>query len=78
MSRTPSRTSRAETVSPVNIITDAIIARLEQGVSPWGKTWNAGGPGITRPVRADGVPYKGISVIYYRVAEARGYFSPRG
>ena len=79
MSRTPARSARtrAETVSPAKIITDAIIARLEQGVSPWRKTWNAGGPGITRPLRACGLPYKGINVIYlWAVAEARGYASP--
>jgi len=78
VSRTPARSARtrAETISPAKIITDAIIARLEQGVSPWRKTWAATGPGITRPLRACGLPYKGINVIYlWAVAEARGYAS---
>ena len=78
MSRTPSRFSRtrAEAASPARIITDAIIAKLEQGVSPWRKPWTNAGA-IERPLRACGLPYKGINVLYlWAIAEQRGYSRP--
>jgi antirestriction protein ArdC len=46
-------------------VTNAILADLEKGVRPWLQPWNAGhaaGP-ITRPLRANGQPYKGINVL---------------
>ncbi|MCZ2340460.1 MAG: ssDNA-binding domain-containing protein [Bacteroidales bacterium] len=46
-------------------ITDAIVADLERGVRPWLKPWNtehAAGR-ITRPLRANGQPYKGINTL---------------
>ncbi len=46
-------------------VTNAIIADLEQGVRPWLKPWNAehAAGRITRPLRANGQPYKGINVL---------------
>ena len=76
MSRTAARArqTRAQTISPAKIITDAIIARLEQGVSPWRRTWVSNEPPITRPLRACGLAYKGINAIYlWTVAEQCGY-----
>jgi antirestriction protein ArdC len=46
-------------------VTNAIITDLERGVRPWLKPWNAehaAGP-ITRPLRANGQPYRGINVL---------------
>ena len=46
-------------------ITDKIIADLEQGVRPWMRPWNAehAAGKITRPLRHNGIPYKGINVV---------------
>ena len=60
-------------------ITDRIIADLEQGVRPWFKPWNAEHVAgrITRPLRHNGVPYKGINVVVlWSAAVARGYACP--
>ena len=42
-------------------VTDQIVASLEQGVRPWMKPWNAehAAGRITRPLRANGIPYQG-------------------
>ena len=84
MSRAPNRpTSRSTTtraaaaISPAKIITDAIIARLEAGVSPWRKPWAANTMPVSRPLRACGTPYRGINVLWlWAVAENRGYTNP--
>ena len=60
-------------------ITDKIIADLEQGVRPWMKPWNADHAAgrITRPLRHNGIPYKGINVIMlWSAAVAKGYSAP--
>ena len=46
-------------------VTNAILADLEKGVRPWLQPWNAGhaAGAITRPLRANGQPYKGINVL---------------
>ena len=46
-------------------ITDKIIADLEQGVRPWLRPWNADHAAgrITRPLRHNGILYKGLSVV---------------
>jgi antirestriction protein ArdC len=51
-------------------ITDRIVADLEQGVRPWMKPWNAAHATgrITRPLRHNGIPYKGINVVTCRDA----------
>ena len=68
--------SRADTVSPARIITDAIIKRLEEGTSPWRRPWTTSCD-ITRPMRACGKPYRGINVIWlWCVAEERGFSMP--
>jgi antirestriction protein ArdC len=60
-------------------ITDQIVADLEKGVRPWQKPWNAehaGGP-ISRPLRANGVPYQGINIlILWSAAWERGFTAP--
>ncbi len=60
-------------------ITDRIIADLEQGVRPWLKPWNADHAAgrITRPLRHNGIPYKGINVVMlWSAATAKGYSAP--
>jgi antirestriction protein ArdC len=60
-------------------ITDRIVTELERGVRPWMKPWNAGnGEGrIMRPLRGNGVPYRGINVLMlWSEAIEKGYASP--
>jgi len=60
-------------------ITDKIIAHLEQGVRPWLKPWNAehAAGRITRPLRHNGTPYKGINVVMlWSASVAKGYACP--
>lgn len=54
------KTARADVYSRV---TDRIVADLQRGVRPWMKPWSAehAAGRITRPLRANGVPYRGIN-----------------
>ena len=42
-------------------VTDSIIAKLEEGVAPWAKSWSGGG--FTLPRRSTGQHYQGINVL---------------
>lgn len=46
-------------------ITNQIVSHLERGVRPWLKPWNAehAAGRITRPLRYNGMPYRGINVL---------------
>ena len=60
-------------------ITDKIIADLEQGVRPWMRPWSAehAAGRITRPLRHNGIPYKGINVIMlWSASVVKGYACP--
>lgn len=60
-------------------ITQHIIRELEQGVRPWLKPWNAehAAGRITRPLRANGIPYRGINVLMlWSEAVERGFSAP--
>ena len=60
-------------------ITNQIVAELENGVRPWMKPWNAehAAGRITRPLRANGVPYRGINVLMlWAESVAKGYSAP--
>ena len=60
-------------------VTDKIIADLEQGVRPWMKPWSAehAAGRITRPLRCNGIPYKGINVVMLWAASVdKGYSCP--
>ena len=60
-------------------ITGKIIADLEQGVRPWLKPWNAehASGRITRPLRHNGIPYRGINVVMlWSAAVTKGYACP--
>jgi antirestriction protein ArdC len=60
-------------------VTDQIVAELEKGVRPWLKPWNAehAAGRITRPLRANGIPYRGINVLMlWAAATGSGYAAP--
>jgi antirestriction protein ArdC len=60
-------------------ITDQIVCELEKGVMPWLKPWNAehAAGRITRPLRGNGIPYKGINVLMlWSAAMEKGYAAP--
>jgi antirestriction protein ArdC len=60
-------------------ITNRIIDDLEQGVRPWHRPWNAehAAGKITRPLRHNGIPYKGINVIMlWSASVVKGYDCP--
>src|SRR5580704_19281273 len=60
-------------------ITDQIVAALERGVRPWHQPWNsehAAGP-VSRPLRVNGVPYRGINIVMlWSAAMEKGYSAP--
>jgi antirestriction protein ArdC len=60
-------------------ITDQIVSELEKGVKPWLQPWNAehAGGRITRPLRGNGIPYRGINVLMlWSAAMEKGYTAP--
>ena len=60
-------------------ITGKIIADLEQGIRPWHRPWSADHAAgrITRPLRHNGIPYKGINVVMlWSAAVTKGYACP--
>jgi len=60
-------------------ITGQIVAELEKGVRPWLKPWSAehAAGRITRPLRANGIPYRGINVLMlWGSAAEQGFSAP--
>lgn len=60
-------------------VTAQIVAALEEGVRPWLKPWNAehAAGRITRPLRANGIPYRGINVLMlWGAAVEHGFGAP--
>jgi antirestriction protein ArdC len=60
-------------------ITDKIITHLEQGVRPWFQPRNVDHTAgrITRPLRHNGIPYKGINVVMlWSASVIKGYACP--
>ena len=60
-------------------ITDKIIADLEQGVRPWMRPWSAehAAGRITRPLRHNGIPYRGINVVMlWSASVSKGFACP--
>jgi antirestriction protein ArdC len=56
-------------------VTDRICAMLESGVRPWAQDWSAPGGG-GRPLRSNGVPYRGMNVLnLWAAAMSRGFAS---
>jgi antirestriction protein ArdC len=60
-------------------VTNSIIVSLEAGVRPWHRPWSgehAAGR-IARPLRASGVPYRGINILMlWAEALEQGYTAP--
>ncbi|ABE61464.1 antirestriction protein [Nitrobacter hamburgensis X14] len=60
-------------------VTDSIVTELEKGVRPWLKPWSADHVAgrITRPLRANGVPYRGINILMlWASATEHSYTAP--
>jgi antirestriction protein ArdC len=58
------------------IITDRIVDMLEAGVRPWEKPWE-GGACASRPLRWNGVPYRGVNtLILWCEAADKGFNNP--
>jgi antirestriction protein ArdC len=60
-------------------VTARIVADLEQGARPWLKPWSVTHTAgrITRPLRANGQPYRGMNVLLlWSEAVANGYSAP--
>ena len=61
-------------------VTDQIVAELEAGVRPWVQPWDAAHAAgeVSRPLRFNGVPYRGINVVLLWLSALRGQFTPQG
>ncbi|MDP1796234.1 MAG: zincin-like metallopeptidase domain-containing protein [Planctomycetaceae bacterium] len=73
---TATKTARTDIYTRV---TDSIVEQLSHGVRPWLKPWNAehAAGRITRPLRHNGTPYKGINILMlWASAEEAGFVSP--
>lgn len=60
-------------------ITNRIVSELEKGARPWFRPWSAehAAGRITRPLRANGIPYQGINIIVlWAEAMERGFITP--
>jgi len=60
-------------------ITHQIVTELENGVRPWMKPWSAehAAGRITRPLRANGIAYRGINtVMLWSEAVTKGFAAP--
>ena len=60
-------------------VTNTLIAELEKGVRPWLKPWSADHVAgrITRPLRGNGLPYRGINVLMlWGSALVQGFAAP--
>jgi antirestriction protein ArdC len=76
-------TTSDSTTSPRNDVysrvTSRIVEQLERGVRPWHQPWNAehAAGSITRPLRHNGQPYKGINILMlWDAAEQQGFAFP--
>ena len=60
-------------------VTDRIVEALERGVKPWTQPWSGDNMGsrIMRPLRANGVPYRGINILMlWGDAMEKGFTAP--
>ena len=61
------------------LVTDRIVADLEQGIRTWMKPWSAehAAGKISRPLRHCGTPYRGMNILLlWWDAMAKGYTAP--
>lgn len=58
-------------------VTDQIIQSLQCGVRPWVKPWNDGITFIQRPLRSNGIAYRGINtLVLWSEALAKSFSNP--
>jgi antirestriction protein ArdC len=79
MAQTSIQGSKAMKKDIYERVTQTIIHELEKGVRPWTKPWDAkhADGRIMRPLRANGLPYRGINVLMlWSEAVAKGYGTP--
>ena len=70
--------ARAHQIDVYTRVTDQIIAALERGTKPWEPSWKNGSrTGGVMPLRACGIPYKGINILLLWIAaEKAAYHLP--
>jgi len=58
-------------------VTDQIVAQLEAGTRPWLQPWQAGHAAgeVCRPLRFNGLPYRGINVVLLWLAAMQRLFA---
>ena len=55
-------------------VTDQIVATLEAGARPWCQPWKSNTGTLSRPLRLNGIPYRGINVLLlWSEAQEKGY-----
>jgi antirestriction protein ArdC len=75
-------TTASSTTPRVDIyarVTSRIVEQLERGIRPWMQPWSAehASGRISRPLRHNGQPYKGINILQlWAAAELAGYACP--
>jgi len=72
-------TTKTDRVDVYTRVTNQIVESLERGVRPWMQPWNAENAAgrITRPLRSNGQPYKGINILMlWAAAELQNYACP--
>jgi len=63
-------------LTPAARVTSAILEALKRGVRPWTRPWSPD-TSISLPLRANGLPYKGVNTIaLWAAALEHGYASP--
>ena len=69
------RSGSAEKADAYTVVTDRIIAALDEGIVPWQKPWD-GTRGLPRSLQT-GKPYQGLNVFMLELARmSNGYSSP--
>jgi antirestriction protein ArdC len=77
MAQTQARKKKAMRSDVYERITGKIVEELEKGVRPW--PWNAGNTDgrMMRPLRANGIPYRGIDILMlWAEALEKGFGAP--
>lgn len=77
MSKTTTTTHESPRADVYTRVTTRILADLENGVRPWMKPWSAANTEgrITRPLRHNGTPYRGMNVLLLWGRALEGGFS---
>lgn len=74
--RGTSKTSHASRADVYERVTAKVIEQLEAGTAPWRRPWQIGAAPLSRPLRANGLPYRGINtLLLWMLAQTSGYDS---